>query len=379
MSQFEIRRDKLRRSLKRAGADGLLVTNFRNVTYLTGFTGDDSYLLVRGDGEILLSDGRYATQLSEECPGLDVAIRSPSKKMLDATSQLVQRSGVAKLAVEADSMTVAFRDQLSGKLPKLEFVSTAGLVAKLRLRKDHDEVQRIRRAVACAEKAFAAVCEGLTPEKTEKDVADELDYAMRRMGAECASFPPIVAVGSRSALPHAPPTSRQIGEDGFVLIDWGARDDLYVSDLTRVVIHGKLSAKLRRVYSVVLEAQTRAIEAIRPGATAEEVDAVARGIIADAGFGRRFNHGLGHGIGLDVHEAPRLGSHSDTVLRPGMVVTVEPGVYLPGWGGIRIEDDILVTRNGCEVLTTVAKQLEEVVVGKRGIAARTAHKPSGRQ
>ncbi len=363
MSQFETRRDKLRRALKRAGADALLVTDFRNVTYLTGFTGDDSYLLVRNDGQTLLSDGRYTTQLSEECPDLDVDIRGPSVKMLDATSRLVRRSGLAKLAVEADSMTVGFRDKLSQKLPKLEFVSTTGLVAELRLRKDRDEIRRIRRAVECAEKAFAAVCEGLAPEKTEKDVADELDHTMRRMGAECASFPPIVAVGSRSALPHAPPTSRQMGEDGFVLIDWGARDDLYVSDLTRVVIHGKLSAKLRRVYSAVLEAQTRAIEAIRPGATAQEVDAVARGVIADAGFGRRFNHGLGHGIGLDVHEAPRLGATSETVLKPGMVVTVEPGVYLPGWGGVRIEDDVLVTRNGCEVLTTVAKELEEVIVG----------------
>ncbi len=363
MSYFETRRDKLRRAVKRAGADALLVTDFRNVTYLTGFTGDDSYLLLREDGETLLSDGRYTTQLGDECPGLDIDIRGPSVKMLDAASKLVRQSVSGKLAIEADSMTVSLRDQLAEKLPTVEMVATSGLVAGLRLRKDREEVRRIRQAIACAETAFAAVCDALTPEMTEKDVADELDHTMRRMGAQCASFPPIVAVGPRSALPHAPPTSRRIGESGFVLIDWGARDDLYVSDLTRVVIHGKLSAKLRKVYSVVLEAQTRAIEAIGPGVAAKEVDAVARSVITNAGFGRRFNHGLGHGIGLDVHEAPRLSSTSDTVLQPGMVVTVEPGIYLPGWGGVRLEDDVLVTRDGFEVLTTVPKQLGEVIVG----------------
>lgn len=363
MSRFETRRNKLRRAVARAGADAILVTDFRNVTYLTGFTGDDSYLMLRREGETLLSDGRYSTQLEDECSELDVEIRGPSVKMLDATARLVRRGGIGKLALEADSMTVAFRDQLAAKLPKVELVNTSGLVGALRLRKDRDEVRRIRGAIECAERAFAVVRDALSPEKTEKEVADELDYAMRRCGAQGASFPPIVAAGPRSALPHAPATDRRIGESSFVLIDWGARDDLYVSDLTRVLIRGKLSAKLRRVYEVVLRAQMRAIEAIRPGVVAKDVDAVARGIIADAGFGRRFGHGLGHGIGLDVHEGPRLASTSDTVLQPGMVVTVEPGVYLPGWGGVRIEDDVLITRNGCRVLTNAAKQLDEVIAG----------------
>ncbi len=363
MSRFEARRNRLRRALARAGADALLITDFRNVTYLTGFTGDDSYLMLRRDGETLLSDGRYTTQLSEECPALDVEIRGPSVKILDATGRLVRRGRVGKLAIEADSMTVGFRDQLATKLPKAQLLNTTGLVAQLRLRKDRDEVRRIRGAIQRAETAFALVCAALTPEKTEKQVADELDYAMRRAGAQAASFPPIVAVGPRSALPHAPTTEHPIGERGFILIDWGARDDLYVSDLTRVLIRGKLSAKLRRVYEVVLRAQMKAIDAIRPGVAAKDVDAVARGILADAGFGRRFGHGLGHGIGLDVHEGPRLAATSDTVLQPGMVVTVEPGVYLPGWGGVRIEDDVLVTRNGCQVLTSAAKQLDEVIVG----------------
>ena len=360
MGQFETRRDKLRRTLARAGADALLVTNFTNVTYLTGFTGDDSFLLLRRDGDTLLSDGRYTTQIREECPELDVVIRGPTVKLLDAVARLVRSAGVGRLAFEGDSLTVALRDHLAGKLPKVELVSTLGLVGEFRMRKDRDEVARIRRAIECAESAFSAVCGALSPEKTEKQVADELDFAMRRRGAQCASFPPIVASGERAALPHAPTTDLPIGESGFVLMDWGARVDLYVSDLTRVVIRGKLSAKLRRVYAVVLEAQMKAIEAIRPGVAAKDIDAVARGIIADAGFGRRFGHGLGHGIGLAVHEAPGLASTSDTVLQPGMVVTVEPGVYIPHWGGVRIEDDVLVTRNGCEVLSNAAKELEEV-------------------
>ncbi|MDZ7615799.1 MAG: Xaa-Pro peptidase family protein [Patescibacteria group bacterium] len=360
MGRFETRRNKLRRALARAGASALLVTDFTNVTYLTGFTGDDSILLVRKDGDTLLSDGRYTTQISEECPGLDAVIRSPKTGMSDAVTRLVRSTGAGRVAIEADSLTVSLFEQLGRKLPKTELLSTSGLVAELRMRKDREEVACIRRAITCAEDAFAAVCGSLSPEKTERQVADELVFAMGRLGAQGPSFPPIVAAGARAALPHAPLTGQPIGDGGFVLMDWGARVDLYVSDLTRVVIPGKLSAKLRRVYSVVLEAQRKAIEAIRPGVAAKDVDAVARGIIADAGYGRRFGHGLGHGIGLEVHEAPRLAATSETVLQAGMVVTVEPGVYLPGWGGVRIEDDVLVTRTGCEVLSSAAKQLEEV-------------------
>jgi Xaa-Pro aminopeptidase len=172
-----------------------------------------------------------------------------------------------------------------------------------------------------------------------------------------------MAVGPRAALPHAKPTEQRIGSDDFVLVDWGANGGLYRSDLTRVLVTGKISPKFERVYGVVLQAQLRAIAAIRPGAVAHDVDAVARNVIAKAGFGRRFRHGLGHGVGLQVHEGPRLAVNNLTVLRPGMVVTVEPGIYLPGWGGVRIEDDVLVTRTGYELLTSVSKRLEDIVVG----------------
>jgi Xaa-Pro aminopeptidase len=359
----QARRDKLRKAFKKAGVEALLVTDFANVTYLTGFTGDDSYVLVRRDGETVVSDPRYATQLGEECPGLDLNIRPPGKSIFQATVRLLRRAGISQLGVEADSMTVGFHDRLAEKLPKLQVVPVSGAVEKLRQIKDKDEVALLRRAVWQAEKAFAVLRSTLRPEKTEKEAADELEHQMRVFGAKGASFPTLLAVGPRAALPHAQPTKQRIGEDDFVLIDWGANEGLYMSDLTRVLVTGKISPKFERIYRVVLEAQTRAIAAIRPGAVAQDVDAVARRIIAKAGFGRRFRHGLGHGVGLVIHEAPRLAVKNQTVLRPGMVITVEPGIYLPGWGGVRIEDDVLVTRTGHEVLTSLPKRLQDIVVG----------------
>jgi Xaa-Pro aminopeptidase len=360
---FQARRDRLRKAFKGAGIDALLVTDFTNVTYLTGFTGDDSYLLVRSDGETIISDPRYTTQLSEECPGVELDIRQPGRGITQTTARLLTRMGVSRLGVEADSMTIGLRDRMAEKLPKLEIVPLSGAVEKLRQVKDREEVALIRKAAWQAEKAFGVLRSILLPETTEKRAADELEHQMRVFGAKDAAFPTIMAVGPRAALPHAKPTEHQIGEDDFVLIDWGANEGLYRSDLTRVLVTGRISPKFERVYRVVLEAQQRAIAAVRPGALAHDVDAVARNFIAQAGFGRRFRHGLGHGLGLQVHEGPRLAVKSQTVLRPGMVVTVEPGIYLPGWGGVRIEDDVLVTRTGYEVLTSVPKRLEDIVVG----------------
>jgi Xaa-Pro aminopeptidase len=245
-------------------------------------------------------------------------------------------------------------------LAEVEIQPTSGLVEQLREIKDAAEIAQLRQAIWYAEKAFGVLRASLTPEKSEKRVADELEYQMRLFGAKGYSFPSIVAAGARAALPHATPTDRPIGESDLLLVDWGASGALYKSDLTRVLVTGKISPKLERVYRVVLKAQQQAIAAIRPGAVAQDVDRVAREAIDRAGFGRYFGHGLGHGLGLEVHEAPRLTARNTAVLKPGMVVTVEPGIYLPGWGGVRIEDDVLVTRSGCEVLTQVPKQWEDI-------------------
>ncbi|MBN2581289.1 MAG: aminopeptidase P family protein [Pirellulales bacterium] len=358
----ELRRDRLRKSMRRVGIEALLVTDFVNVTYLTGFTGDDSYLLVREDGEVLLTDGRYTTQLEEECPDLDLAVRKPGASMVQLVIRVLRSSEIGRLGLEADSMTIGLEDKISDKLPEMALVPTTGLVEKQRLIKDKEEIELLRKAIRQAEKAFAVVRASIVPEMTEKQVANELEYQCRKFGAKQAGFPSIVAVGSRSALPHATPDEHRIAEDGFVLIDWGACEGLYRSDLTRVLATDKISPKFTRIYKVVLEAQTKAIHAVRPGVLCQDVDAVARGVIARAGYGRRFTHNLGHGLGIQVHEAPRLAAKNQTVLKPGMVVTVEPGIYLPGWGGIRIEDDVLVTRSGHEVMTHAPKKLEEMIV-----------------
>lgn len=362
MPRFDERRQRARRLTRQSGADALLVTNFINVTYLTGFTGDDSYLLLLPDGEVLISDPRYSTQLAEECPGIDVMIRPPGTGMVEAVGHAVAKAKIGKLAVEASSMTVALHEELQANIKQLTSIPTSGLIESLREVKDKDEVAAIREAVRTAEKTFAVIRASLRPEQTEKQVADELEHQLRLFGAQRASFPPIVAVGPRSALPHARPTEGKIGEAPFVLIDWGACQGSYMSDLTRVLVTAKIPPKLHRIYGVVLKAQIKAIAAIRPGVSAHEVDAVARGIIADAGFGRYFGHGLGHGIGLEIHEGPRLAKNQHKPLKPGNVVTVEPGIYLPGFGGVRIEDDVLVTRRGHEVLTSVAKQWDEALV-----------------
>ena len=363
MPSYAKRRDKIRARLRKKKLDAILVTSFTNVGYLTGFTGDDSYLLVTSQEDIVLSDERYATQLEEECPDLELAIRGPGRKMLTSVKEEIARAKVGRLGFEADSMTVALHDAVNESVKRCDLIACAGWVEQLRMVKDRAEIARTRTACDQARRAFEVVRAWLTPEMTELEVAAELEYQARRFGGKCLSFPAIVAAGPRAALPHASPTLQKLGESDFTLIDWGVNEGQYVSDLTRILVTGRISPKLQKVYGVVLKAQLAAIEAIRPGVACKAVDGVARKIIAKAGFGKRFGHGLGHGTGLDVHEAPRLSQGQSTLLKAGMIVTVEPGIYLPGWGGVRIEDDILVTRNGHEVLTSVPKQLEECLVG----------------
>jgi Xaa-Pro aminopeptidase len=369
MTIFESRRDKLRKLLKEKSLDALLVTEERNVTYLTGFTGDSSFLVIgpkarRGTGELLLTDHRYTEQLETECPGLELAVRGPGVKQADFTGDTLARLKPPSLGVESDAMSVGMFEKLREKLKSTKLALTENLVESLREIKDRGEIDEIREAVRIAERAFAVIRNTLRPERSEKEVADELEYQIRLFGGTCGAFPSIIGVGPRAALPHGRPVQgSKIGDYDFVLIDWGARGRLYHSDLTRVLTTGKLSPKLQKVYAVVLAAQRAAIDAIRHGAIMKDVDATARGVIDRAGFGKCFGHSLGHGIGLAVHEQPRLAPDQDRPLAAGMVVTVEPGIYVPGWGGVRIEDDVLVTKDGCDVLTSVPKEIEQCIAG----------------
>ena len=352
------RRQKLVQTLRKSGVAALLVSNPKNVSYLTGFTGEDSYLLIGTNLLQIFSDSRFETQLQIECPAIPVAIRTARTTMAEFLGQELHRFKLPYLGFEAASMTVEAKELLGTKLSPLELVPQSGLVEDLRQIKDADEIDELRLAVRQAEQGFALMKSMLVDGMTERQAAHELEHGMRRFGALRAAFEPIIGVGDHSALPHYRAGLRRFDESPFVLCDWGALSPKgYHSDLTRVWATGKVSPKLLRIYGVVLKAQQAAIAAIRPGVKCQEVDAVARKIIDQAGYAKYFGHGLGHGIGLDIHEGPRFSPISTDELKPGMVVTVEPGIYLPGIGGVRIEDDVLVTRDGCEVLTSVSRDL----------------------
>src|SRR5262245_19007305 len=361
MAPYARRRTDLGLSVRSAGIDALLVARPCNVSYLTGFTGDSSFCLAMPDRAILVSDDRFRTQIETECPDLEAHIRGHNRNTYQAAGDVVTNLGLTNVGVEATGVTLEAYEKLKAECRSATLVGQTGLVEKLPEVKDETELAAIRRAIRVAEQGFAALRATMAPTDSEKELADHLDGYVRRAGGDGMAFPTIVGVGDRSALPHCPLSERRVLEAAFLLVDWGAKAGLYHSDLTRVIwapggaARGGVESELRKVYTVVLEAQTRAIAALRPGVSVKEVDAAARGHIAAAGYGDHFTHGLGHGIGLEVHEAPAVRSNSDDVLRAGMVVTIEPGIYLPGFGGVRIEDDVLITPDGAEVLTSVPR------------------------
>lgn len=354
------RRDQLARRLAEEGVDVLLISNPTNVTYLTGFSGDSSYLVVSRARSVLISDMRFTEQIAEECPGLEAKIRPPAQTLQAALGEVLQPLQPRSIGFESSHLSVADLESLRELAPTLDWKPGRDRVEQQRMIKDVSEIEAIREAIRIAERAFDMFLAMLRPEDREKDLSDAMESYIRRAGGTCSSFRTIVASGERAALAHAPPTHRSVGEGEMLLVDWGASGSFYKSDLTRVLGTRRISPKLESIYEVVLRAQEKALRAVRPGLKACDIDAEARSTIAEAGFGEFFGHGLGHGLGLQVHEAPAIRQHSQTVLQPGMIFTIEPGIYLPGWGGIRIEDDILVTPDGGEVLTHVSKELTAV-------------------
>jgi Xaa-Pro aminopeptidase len=366
MAPFDRRRHELARAVRDATLDALLVAKPCNVSYLTGFTGDSSFCLVMPTRTILISDDRYRAQIEQECPGLETHVRGHDKNTYQAVGEVVSKLGLRNVGVEAAGVTLEEFERLKELCAAANLVGKVGFVEKFRAIKDETEIDAIRRAIRVAEQGFAALRATMRPTDTEKELADLLDAYVRRAGGDGMAFPPIVGVGTRSALPHSTLSNRQLDEAPFVLVDWGARAGLYHSDLTRLLwapggsSRQNVESRLKTMYTVVLQAQTRAIAAVRPGVSVKDVDATARRHIAEAGYGDYFTHGLGHGIGLEVHEAPAVRSNSDDVLAAGMVLTIEPGIYLPEFGGVRIEDDVLVTPDGAEVLTTVPRGWESL-------------------
>jgi Xaa-Pro aminopeptidase len=372
VNYHEQRREQLARALAEEGLDALAITNPVNVSYLTGFSGDSSVLVLSRVRTLLVSDPRYTGQIAEECPGLATHIRPAAQKLPEAVAGVLTGLGCRGVGFESAALTVAELETLRGLTPAVDWKGAPARVERLRMVKDPSEVAQIRAAIDVAERAFAALRALLRPEDREIDAHNALEGYVRQAGGQGTAFPSIIAVGERAALPHAPPTGRMVGSGGLLLVDWGARGAFYRSDLTRVLDTRKTAIysgttggrsttasgpELETIHDVVARAQEAAIRAVRPGVAAKEVDAAARAVIAEAGYGDCFGHGLGHGIGLDIHEGPAVRPHSETPLAAGMVFTVEPGIYLPGWGGVRIEDDVLVTPEGCEVLTRVPRDL----------------------
>jgi len=336
--------------------DAVLISRPEDVTHLSGFTGDSSFLVLGAGWARLITDGRYGEQAERECPDIPLHVRRG--RVGQAVGEALKGRRVRRLAVQSDHVTVRFGEQLAKKLPTKRIRPLADLVAPLRAVKDDDEVRAIRKAIRTAERAFRELL-GMGRRRwigrTERDIAAELNYRMCLAGADGPSFPTIVAAGAHGSLPHYCPGGTRIRPGDAVLIDWGAKVGGYCSDLTRVVFTGTIPPILAEIHDVVRRAQAAGIAAARPGVSGGTVDAAARKVIDEAGYGERFMHSLGHGLGRQVHEAPGLGRTSKVRLRAGTVVTVEPGIYLPGVGGVRIEDDVLVTRGGPRRLSSLPR------------------------
>jgi Xaa-Pro aminopeptidase len=340
--------------------DGLLVTGLVNVRWLTGFTGSNAAAVVGAAGmRRFLTDFRYLTQSAEQVDALWEREIGP-----DLLELAAERLPAGRVGFDDALMSVKDHARLaglvSGSHPPVELVPAGGLIEELRAIKDAGELDRIRAAAQLADRALEDVLSRGLAGRTERDLATDIEFTIRRLGGDGASFAPIVAAGDHGALPHAAPRDVAIPEGTLVVVDWGAMLDGYASDCTRTFASGEVDPRDAAVYELVLRAQLAALAAVRPGPTGREVDAVAREVIESAGHGEHFGHGLGHGVGLEIHEGPRLSKTGETALAPGMVVTVEPGVYVPGAVGVRIEDLVAVTEDGAEVLTSLPKELRVV-------------------
>ncbi len=359
MTDYATRREAL---LSRIDADGFLVFNLEgsdwvSMYYLTGFTGEGG-LLVTADETLLITDSRYTEQAEREVP--DLPLHQVQKTYEEEVAEGIKKLGIKRLSLSARRTSHYMVTRL-GELVEVEIVPKEDPVGELRRIKDADEIERIREATRVTEESLSTLLKEVKIGMTERELALRLEWLMRTRGAEKVSFDLIIAAGENSSLPHYQPGDRKLREGDLLLCDIGARVDHYCSDMTRVFSIGKPAGKAEEIYDLVLRANRAGVAALRAGVTGVDVDAAARKVIADAGHKEHFGHGLGHGVGLEVHEGPRLSPLSKDTLEPGMVVTVEPGVYLPGFGGVRIEDLLVVTEDGCESITRFPRDRLEMV------------------
>lgn len=343
---------QIRQKMNEKGLDGLIVTSQLNVYYLSGFSGTSAQLLITLNDTYLLTDFRYLEQAEQETQGFSIINRKNSYN--ETLKKLLPEGAV--VGFEEQNITYASYEEMAKELSGLK-LEKASAVFSGRQTKDQNELECVREAVKIADAAFEHILTFINVGKTEQEIALELEYYMRKKGASGPSFDFIAASGYRSSMPHGVATSKKLENNELLTLDYGAIYRSYCSDITRTVYIGKKAEeKAKEIYKIVLEAQKTGIESIKPGITGKEADSAARSIITKYGYGEYFGHGLGHSLGLEVHEDPNLNSREERILEPGMVLTVEPGIYIPGWGGIRIEDVVLVTENGAEVLTQAPKE-----------------------
>jgi len=354
------RQERLRDALRASKAQALLVTHLPNVRYLCGFTGSSGVLafsLKRGAMQsAFFTDGRYTTQARDEVKRSRVVVAE--KPALTAALRWLSSARAASVAIEAEHVTVAGLASIRKGLGRsVRIQNTSGMVERLRMVKEPDEIKILRKAVLLGASLFDVALRKIWPGATEASIAGEMEHAARKAGAEGMSFDTIVASGKRSALPHGRASQAKVPARGFCILDFGVILAGYCSDMTRTLYVGAPDRRSAAMYDAVKEAQLAGIASVQAGVTAEEVDRATRRVLDKAGFGRFFTHSTGHGVGLEIHEPPRLGDKQPEVLQPGMVITIEPGIYVPGIGGVRIEDMVVVTERGCEVLTPTTKDL----------------------
>jgi Xaa-Pro aminopeptidase len=353
--EFSVRRDAFAASLAERKLDAFLVSFGPNLRYLSGFTGSNALLLVMPGRSILFTDPRYQIQAAQEVSCSVTVAKGPLEAAFVAaiTRHRVRRTGYEPALMSCE----AFRSLESSLPSRASLVAAGGSVERLRMIKSPSEIERIRRSVLTNSRAFEQTVPRVRAGITERDFAAEIEYRMRRLGAEKPSFETIVAAGPRSALPHAQPTTAPLQTGQLVVVDMGTFEDGYASDMTRTLYLGSPTPKVKRMYRAVLEAQLAAIDTVHAGARTARVDAAAREVLKGYRLDHAFIHSTGHGLGLEIHEPPRLGRSDKGRLESGMAITIEPGVYFEGFGGIRIEDTVIVTKKGCEILTPTSKDL----------------------
>lgn len=353
---------RFKEALKQEEVDAIIISKPTNRRYLSGFTGSSGVLLLSKSRDYLITDFRYKEQGCKQAKGFEVIQYEES--LVKSLQEIIQKLSLKRVGVEKDTVTLDTYQEYVENIKEADFIPVGDYCSGLRQIKTREEIVLLKKAISLADAAFLHIREFVRVGQTEKEVAAELEYYMRKLGAEKNAFDTIAASGVRSSLPHGLASNKVIKKGDFVTLDFGAVYEGYHSDMTRTLIMGQPDAKQSKIYNTVLTAQTEAERKIKPGMTGKEADSIAREIIEEAGYGEHFGHSLGHAVGLDIHEKPFLSPRDDSVLKAGVVVSVEPGIYLPDWGGVRIEDLVLITPQGCEVLTKSPKNINEMIIDK---------------